>query len=108
MLEVSLSEVGTMLRLEMGAWSMVKWLRQATIEYALLLPPSSILGGSKRQLRLGSIGTHRRPTFTVFIQMPVTAVHHAVRHAASHAVRHAVSHAVNHADAKTVAANKRE
>ena len=33
-LEVSLLGVGTVLRLEMDAWSMVKWLRQATNEYA--------------------------------------------------------------------------
>ena len=37
MLEVSLLEVGTVLRLEKDAWSMVKRLRQATNEYAL--PP---------------------------------------------------------------------
>ena len=34
MLEVSLLGVGTVLRLERDAWSMVKWLRQATNEYA--------------------------------------------------------------------------
>ena len=33
MLEVSLLGVGTVLRLERDAWSMVKWLRQATNEY---------------------------------------------------------------------------
>ena len=39
MLEVSLLEVGTVLRLERNAWSMVKWLRQASNEYAHLPPP---------------------------------------------------------------------
>ena len=40
MLEVSLLGVGTVLRLERDAWSMVKWLRQATNEYAPLnMPP---------------------------------------------------------------------
>ena len=34
MLEVSLSGVGTVLRLERDTWSMVKRLRQATNEYA--------------------------------------------------------------------------
>ena len=38
-LEVSLLGVGTVLRLERDAWSMVKWPRQATNEYAPL-PPS--------------------------------------------------------------------
>ena len=37
LLEVSLLGVGTALRLERDAWSMVKLLRQATKEYA---PPS--------------------------------------------------------------------
>ena len=37
MLEVSLLGEGTVLRLERDAWSMVKWLRQATDEYP---PPS--------------------------------------------------------------------
>ena len=34
LLEVSLLGVGTVLRLERDAWSMVKWLTQATKEYA--------------------------------------------------------------------------
>ena len=34
MLEVSLSAVGTVLRLDMDAWSMIKGLRQTTNEYA--------------------------------------------------------------------------
>ena len=34
MLEVSLFGVGTVLRLERNAWSMMKWLNQATNEYA--------------------------------------------------------------------------
>ena len=38
LLEVSLLGVGTVLRLERNAWSMVKWLRQATNEYAPLSP----------------------------------------------------------------------
>ena len=33
MLELSLLGVGTVLRLERDAWSMVKWLRQAANEY---------------------------------------------------------------------------
>ena len=39
MLDVSLLGVGTVLRLERDAWSMVKWLRPATNEYA----PSPLL-----------------------------------------------------------------
>ena len=39
MLEVSLLGVGTVLRLQRGAWPMVKSLRQATNEYAATLPP---------------------------------------------------------------------
>ena len=41
MLEVSLLGVGTVLRLERDAWSMVKRLRQATNEYALP-PPAKV------------------------------------------------------------------
>ena len=40
LLEVSLLGVGTVLRLERDAWSMVKRLRQATNEYAPPLPVS--------------------------------------------------------------------
>ena len=48
MLEVSLLGVGTLLRLQRGAWSRVKWIRQATNEYApppspLPSPPLSLL-----------------------------------------------------------------
>ena len=40
LLEVSLLGVGTVLRLERDTWLMVKWLRQATSEYATPpLPP---------------------------------------------------------------------
>ena len=39
MLEVSLLGVGTVLRLERDAWSMVKLLRQATNVHTHLLPP---------------------------------------------------------------------
>ena len=40
-LEVTLLGVGTVLRLERDAWSIVKGLRQATNEYAPLnMPPS--------------------------------------------------------------------
>jgi len=38
MLEVSLLGVGTVLRPEKDAWSMAKWLRQATNEYAPTRP----------------------------------------------------------------------
>ena len=41
LLEVSVARAETVLRLERGAWSMVKWLRQAANEYAF--PPSSLL-----------------------------------------------------------------
>ena len=40
LLEVSLLGVGTVLRLERGARSMVKWLRQATNEYRP--PPTAV------------------------------------------------------------------
>ena len=39
MVEVSLLEVGTVLRLEKGAWLMVEGPRQATTEYAPPPPP---------------------------------------------------------------------
>ena len=42
LLEVSLVGVGTVLRLERDAWSMVKRLRQATNEYAPPHPLSSL------------------------------------------------------------------
>ena len=50
MLEVSLLGVGTVLRLERDAWSMVKRLRQATNEYAppFRRPPLSQSGGRVR------------------------------------------------------------
>ena len=45
LLEVSLLGVGAVLRLERDAWSMVKWLRQATNEYAP--PPREIWVSSR-------------------------------------------------------------
>ena len=54
MLEVSLLGVGTVLRLERDAWSMVKWLRQATNEYAP--PPPS------RASSASSFSSWRRPS----------------------------------------------
>ena len=51
MLEVSLLGIGTVLRLERDAWSMVKWLRRVTNEYA---PP-----------RVYVCMTHREPRSTV-------------------------------------------
>ena len=47
-LEVSLSGVGTPLRLERDTWSMVKWLWQANNEYAPLLAMSSWSVKSRR------------------------------------------------------------
>ena len=46
MLEVSLLGVGTVLRLERDAWSMIKWLRQATSEYTSPTPPPPPLSPS--------------------------------------------------------------
>ena len=40
-LEVSLLGVGEVLRLETDAWSMVKWLRQATATNEYALPPAA-------------------------------------------------------------------
>ena len=67
MLVVSLLEVGTVLRRERDSWSMVRWLRQATSEYAPPLPRYSgkalsecLFCGVLMRARVGS-GAHASP-----------------------------------------------
>ena len=65
MLEVSLGGVGTVLRLERDAWSMVKWLRQATNEYAL--PPLSPPPHTPPQTLAPLFSTTPNPTINLTI-----------------------------------------
>ena len=63
-LEVSLLGVGTVLRLDRNAWSMVKRLRQATHEYA---PPPSP--------SFTNVATHSRPGDAQVLQRPSSLPH---------------------------------
>ena len=76
MIEVSLLGIGTVLRLERDAWSMAKWLRRATKEYAPPPPPPDTLVAGANSAR----PAHRRspPCSTAFlyrVRFPALAEH---------------------------------
>ena len=66
MLEVSLLGVGTVLRLERDAWSMVKRPRQATNEYAPS-PPRSFFAALVSCGPVSSLHRCRVPDFSLFL-----------------------------------------